>query len=178
MAWDQAVLARLLARSAQGDRAAFKRLYEDTAPRVFGLLLKMIRERTAAEDVLQETYLRVWHRAGDYHADRGQVISWLVSIARYRALDLLRARRAGAEPPELELAAEQWPDGVLSTTAEAGALRRCLDTLSSDQRQSIAFAFFHGLSHGELARRLGTPLGTVKTWIRRGLARLKDCLER
>lgn len=178
MASDQAKLVDLIGRSALGDRRAFKVLYDETAPRIFALILKMLRDRPLAEEVLQETYLRVWHRAGDYHAERGQVLTWLVSIARYRALDLIRARRDEVEVPDDLAAAQPTPDLEAAARSDASRLHRCMQTLTTDQRQTISLAFFHGLTHDELARQLETPLGTVKTWIRRGLARLKECLER
>ena len=175
-------VAALLAATAGGDRAAFQRLYEKTSPTLLGSLVRILRDRALAEDALQEVYIQVWNRAGQFEAARGSAWAWLVSIARYRAIDLRRreSRRPGGGDFELEtVAAESEPhEGLMSLGLSAGAsLERCLGALQSRQRQCIVLAYEGGLSHSEVALDLGESLGTVKSWIRRGLAALKRCLE-
>ena len=185
-------LAQLLARTGAGDRAAFERLYERSSGHLFAVVLRIQRDRAAAEDLLQEVYVAVWKAAGSFDAARSQPLTWLTSIARNRAIDSLR--RAHAQP-QLESTTradddDERPDLVdtmadggpgplelLDRASDARALGRCMERLSPSQRQSLALAFFDGLSHAEVAERLREPLGTVKSWVRRALATLKGCLE-
>jgi len=185
-------LSQLLARCGLGDRAAFARLYEATSAHLFGVLLRIQRDRASAEDLLQEVYVSVWKAAAGFDAARAQPLTWLTSIARNKAIDSLR--RAQAQP-QLESttrdddddrpdAAEAWADDgpgpleLLGQASDARQLGRCIEHLSPPQRQSVALAFFDGLSHAEVAERLREPLGTVKSWVRRALMSLKTCLER
>jgi len=176
-------LARLLALAARGDRDAFAALYRETGPKLFGVSLRIVRERHLAEEILQESFVAIWRRAGDYEPARGTPLTWMAAIVRNRSLDL--ARRGGREVPDEEglhtagLADETASPGAdLERRTAAHGIAECLGELEADQRQSIALAFFHGLTHTELAAHLRRPLGTVKTHIRRGLARLRDCLAR
>jgi|BEDMetMinimDraft_2_1075160.scaffolds.fasta_scaffold05679_1 RNA polymerase sigma-70 factor (ECF subfamily) len=172
--------AELLGRVAKGDRKAFRLLYDRASPRLYGIALRLTRDAGLAADVLQEAFLQVWQHAGAFDAARGRAETWLVSLVRYRALDLLRRRREEptAEPRSAELPDED-PDALdaLTRHREAEALRRCLETLPAERRSLLMAAFLEGLSHQELAERLKTPLGTVKSWIRRSLAALRECLE-
>lgn len=188
MAADPARLGALLNRISLADQQAFAELYRLTSPHLFSVALRIVRERGAAEELLQEAYVNVWHHAGSYAAERAQPMTWLIAIVRNRCLDHVRkreldtvsmTREPGDDAPELDL-----PDGgpgpaeMLVAGAEAHAIRECLERLEGGSRQAIALAFFQGLSHSELAEHLAQPLGTVKSWIRRGLERLKGCLER
>lgn len=184
MTAEQPVLCTLLAKTALGDRNAFKQLYDETSPQLLGLLISMLKHRDVAEDVLQDTFLKVWHRAGDYHADRGQVTTWMSSIARYRALDILRAqgvrRKRDQQQDPTEPLTTELAFALPETDSEVGAgdrLQDCIHELSEDQRQSIGLAFYRGFTHEELSAQLEVPLGTVKAWIRRGLQQLRRCLE-
>ncbi len=183
-------LAALLARTALGDRAAFARLYERTSGHLFAVVLRIQRDRTLAEDLLQEVYVAVWKAAGGFDAARSQPLTWLTHIARNRAIDSLR--RAAAQPqtesssrdddegPDLaEGIADEaaGPLELLGRASEARALAACMERLTAAQRQSVALAFYDGLSHAEVAEHLRQPLGTVKSWVRRALATLKGCLE-
>lgn len=174
-------LANLLAATARGDRQAFAELYRLTRNRLYAITLALLRQQEAAEDVLQETYLAVWRTAGQYQPDRAPVLVWVMAIARHRAIELLRQRRRAAETNAEPLAEEalQVPDPQVPLSVDhlAHAIQECLRRLSAVQYQAISLAFFHGLSHEELAARLKTPLGTVKSWVRRGLLQLKGCLE-
>lgn len=178
---EQEELARLLQATARGDRQAFARLYELTAPKLLGAGVYMLKRRELAEDVLQDLFVKVWHRASEYHAERGGVLTWLYSVQRYLALDKLRAQRPTQELDEdmSDTLAFEGPDPATMAMSNEMAARvhKCLDTLSAEQRRSVTLAFFEGLTHAELTQKLQIPLGTVKSWIRRGLISLQKCLE-
>ncbi len=171
-------LQTLVARTVHGDRVAFQALYESTSPTVFGVLQRMLSDRAQAEDVLQDTYVKVWSRAGEYHYERGRVIGWVIGIARNRALDILRAKKRRGEVQS----ADSWPPETIAGNSgeleQNTVLQQCMERLAAIQQQSIIGAFVHGWTHEELAKLLSLPVGTVKSRIRRGLALLKDCLER
>jgi RNA polymerase sigma-70 factor (ECF subfamily) len=175
-------LAEQLARTALGDRAAFRQLYEATRSKLFAVSLRIVRERSLAEEVLQDSFVNIWNHAADYARARSAPTTWMTAIVRNRSLDVVR--RSREEPDVDDILAANLADESASPMreaaerAEAHAIRDCLEELDAEQRQSIALAFFHGLSHSELARHLRRPLGTVKTHIRRGLLKLKDCLAR
>jgi RNA polymerase sigma-70 factor (ECF subfamily) len=182
----RAGLADLLARTALADQAAFAELYRRTSPHLYAVAVRILREPAAAEEVLQEAFVSIWHNAGRYAAELSQPQTWLASIVRNRCLDRLRRRdldrvsltRDDEEETEIELPADgASPIDLLIAGAEAASVRDCVQALEGGQKQAIALAFFQGLSHAELARALREPLGTVKSWVRRGLARLKQCLE-
>lgn len=172
---DPEALSALLVRSGLGDRDAFRRFYEATAGQVYALGIRMLGDGARAEDLLQDVYLKVWHRSGEFRPGRGDAMAWLITMARNRAIDLGRAAHqrdtALDDLPEPEASAHEEPP-----RAEQARLAWCLEQLESGQRQTIFCAFFTGLSHGEIARRFSEPVGTIKTRIRRGLANLKQCL--
>jgi RNA polymerase sigma-70 factor (ECF subfamily) len=178
---DRVSLAALLETIATGDRAAFATLYQATSGRLFAVALGMTRRRDVAEEVLQDAYLRIWHKARLYRRDRGQAIGWLVTIVRRTALDRLRQ---GRNDP-LGGHAVEHRDEVFDGDADLGEwlrgvgedVRDCLGRLSEAQQRAVMLAFYHGLTHEELAERLDVPLGTAKSWVRRGLERLKKCLD-
>lgn len=189
----QQALAELLSRVALGDQAAFERLYRDTSPHLLGVVLRIQTDRALAEDVLQEVYVNVWRSAQGFNPAMSQPTTWLGSIARNRAIDSLRrgqaapqtvsSRSGGPEEEDTDMlddiASEApGPLDLLAQASTAKALSTCMDTLSGDQRHSLALAYYQGLSHSEVADHLGQPLGTVKSWVRRGLQGLKNCLER
>ncbi len=178
MTTDSRAQAELLGRAGLGDRAAFGQFYDATAGQVFALGLRMLGDRARAEDLLQDTYLRAWYRAVDYHPGKGEPLAWLVAIARNRAIDIGRSASERALPLDGVLE-EASGSGIADVADRQGddQLHRCLGQLDAAQRQSIFCAFFHGLSHSEIAQRFSEPIGTVKTRIRRGLASLKQCLE-
>lgn len=174
-----AELADLLRRCAGADRAAFRRLYDLQSPRLYAIALRITRQPTLAADAVHDALLQVWQNARRFDAARGNPEAWLLSLVRYRALDI--TRRHGREAPGLEIpeTPDDDPDPLsrLIGTREGEALRHCLESLPPERRQLITMAFIDGLTHTELAERLGQPLGTVKSWIRRALLNLKRCLE-
>jgi RNA polymerase sigma-70 factor (ECF subfamily) len=189
----RAELRRLLAAVARKDADAFRRLYDITAPNLLGFALRILRKRELAEEVVQESFIAVWNHAASYQDMLSAPMTWLVTIVRNRAFDVLRnpAHKAFA----LELDDELLGDGLMAEIIEGRqektataldelvrredeqALARCLGQLESLHRQAVALAFYHDLSHSEVASRLALPIGTVKTWIRRGLQKLRGCLD-
>ena len=182
-------LTRLLARTAARDHAAFKELYDLTSAHLFGVALRILNRRERAEEVLQEAYVNVWNQAGSYAAGLSAPMTWLTSVVRNKALDWLRHLKRADESTVVLIddAGEDYldqmadpradPQELLSQATEGLRLRHCLGTLDAPQRQSLALAYYDGLSHSELAAHLNAPLGTVKAWVRRGLDKLKQCLE-
>jgi RNA polymerase sigma-70 factor (ECF subfamily) len=184
-------LGQLLGRSGLGDRAAFARLYELSSAHLFAVVLRIQRDRAQAEDLLQEIYVSVWKAAAGFDATRSQPLTWLTHIARNRAIDSLRRQQTqprteslsaadddGPEPGEALESASPGPLDLLDLASERRELALCMGRLPPPQRQSVALAFFDGLSHAEVAAHLHEPLGTVKSWVRRALATLKGCLDR
>lgn len=172
------LLQELLSRSASGDREAFARLYRHTASRLFGVAIRIAGRGEIAEDALQESFITVWRRAADYDPMRGPALGWMIAIVRNCTID--RLRRRGARPeghaaPEEALNRLAAPDST--DQAELRALRRCLDELEERPRRAVLLAYLYGLSRDELAAQLAVPVGTVKSWIRRSLDRLRRCLE-
>lgn len=163
------------------DRSAFARLYRLTSAKLFGICLRICGERSAAEDVLSEVYLTVWRRAGAFEPGRASPITWLATIARNRAIDWVRAapgRRRAPLDEALDLPDDRPdPETAALTTDRAHQLRDCLDELDPRSRDAIRTAFFNGQTYAELAERAGVPLGTMKSVVRRGLARLRNCLD-
>lgn len=175
-------LALALGRTAQGDRAAFRTVYEATSAKLLGVCLRILADRQLAEDVLQDTYLTVWRKAESFDASRASPITWLVTIARNRSIDRLRSSKPvrNAVPVDDALGlADEAPlaSDTIERTDDARRLDACLGELDDKAARCIRTAFFEGVTYDVLAEREGTPLGTMKSWIRRGLQRLKACLE-
>jgi len=187
-------LSRLLSRVALGDRQAFEAVYRDTSAQLFGVVLRINSDRAQAEEVLQEVFVNVWRAASGFDAALSQPLTWLTSVARNRAIDSLRRRKSevstvSANLPgddgegDLDQTAQMAGDGPdplqqLEQAAQAREVTHCLQQLSAEQQQCVALAFYQGLSHSEVADQLAQPLGTVKSWLRRALLALKDCLAR
>lgn len=184
---DTVVLQRLLSRVALGDRKAFRALYDATSPSLFGVAIRMLNRRDRAEEVIQDAFVNVWQRAASYSVGASQPMTWLTAIVRNRALDVLRSESArpaellhDVEDGEGHEPADERPDplGLLERAVDEVRIRDCLGDIQGPQRQCLALAYYHGLSHSEVAAQLAAPIGSVKVWIRRGLDRLKRCLDR
>jgi RNA polymerase sigma-70 factor (ECF subfamily) len=175
-------LEGLLAACALNDRKAFSRLYSLTSAKLYGAVLRILVREDWAQDCLQEAYIKVWNNAGNYRAHLAAPLTWMSAIARNQALDLLRKRKRELMEsddkgfPE-QVDANPLPLDGLSQSEDGKRLQACLQLLKEKQRQVIALAYFKGLTHDELAAYTETPLGTIKTWIRRGLDQLRRCLD-
>lgn len=182
MSGKETTLETLLAAIARGDREAFASLYERTNGKLFGIVLRILKNRQISEDVLQDVYLKIWQKAGSYDASKGKPISWMATIARNRAIDLVRAARPettmeepGAEEEIFHLASQKATD---VDPGELESLRTCLGEMKEDDRRYVLLAYYDGFSREELAQRFEMPVGTIKTRLRRGLIALRTCLER
>ncbi len=170
----------LIEAVGRGSQLALKRLYALESRRLYGIALRIVRRPDVAADVLQETFVQVWQNAKTFMPERGNGAAWLTGIVRFRALDAVRrhSRETPTDDPSLGDTAVE-PDILerLQADAEARALKRCLELLEEKQRRAILLAFVDGFSHSEIAERLVAPLGSVKSWVRRGLLGLKGCLQ-
>jgi RNA polymerase sigma-70 factor (ECF subfamily) len=164
----------LLARCAAGDQSALRAIYDVMSPLLFGIALRLLRDRPLAEDSLQDAFLQIWRHADRFDAARGSARAWMIGVLRYRALDRIDAEARHASHGEVPDIAEVVPVSM----EDRGALSGCLAELPESSRHCLMLAFIEGLSHPEIAHATGKPLGTVKSWISRGLAALKQCLER
>ncbi len=174
-------IPELMARIQDGNQSALHQLYSLTAPKLFAVALRIVKRRELAEDVVQDAFVRIWRNCRDYSPEKGSVWGWIATIVRNGAIDCVRRDREILVDPEESLWERPDPgDGPLRTILrreEARSIKRCLDQLPKDQRQAILVAYYEGYTHDAIAERLGAPLGTIKTWIRRGLLRIKECLQ-
>jgi RNA polymerase sigma-70 factor (ECF subfamily) len=173
----EAQVAAALTRCAAGDRSALRVIYDLEAARMVGVARRILHRRELAEEAVQDAFMRIWRSAASFDSARGAARTWLYAVLRNSALSILRdeGRFAAAEDDAAEPAAPV-ADSALARLPEESALRRCLERLDPSRRSVVVLAYVHGLSHGELAGRLGVPLGTVKSWIRRSLMSLQECM--
>lgn len=178
-------LYHLLAAVGLQDRGAFRALYDATAARLFGFALRVLHKDELAEEAVQDAFVAIWHAASSYQPHLAAPLTWMATIVRNKALDVRRRAQAAGEGDALHVDADAadlladtdaGPHERAALSRDARALADCMDTLAGRQRQAIGMAYLHDLSHTDIAGRLGLPIGTVKTWIRRGLDRLRDCL--
>jgi RNA polymerase sigma-70 factor (ECF subfamily) len=172
-------LVEALERTAQGDRLAFERVYAVTSSKLFGIVVRILGRRDLAEEVLQEVYIRVWQRAAEYNPSVGPPITWLVSIARNRALDEAKRKtmRSLDELPEVQQTSNE--DDLLADyerKEERSRVQTCLDGLEAETSEIVRLVYHYGMTSEEIAGRVNRPVSTVKTWLRRSLAQLKNCL--
>lgn len=174
-------LATLIAAVGRRDRAAFRELYQRVSPKLFGILLRILRNRATAEDALQDVFLRIWQNAESFSAKTGPAMGWLISIARNRAIDILRSKNPAAPASEIDAAdlcaKIADPSDREADMLNIAALRQCLGTIEEPMRSCLLLAYYEGHSREELARRFDRPVNTIKTWLHRSLAVLKSCLE-
>lgn len=174
-------IAALIGRVALRDRAAFAALYSQIAPKLFSVCLRILKDRGDAEDALQDVFVKIWQRAERFAAAGNSPVAWLVAIARNHAIDVLRARRPFAEATDddwqiADPAANPERDAVLA--GEGKRIDRCMDELDSDRAGAVRSAYVEGLTYQELADRHGVPINTMRTWLRRSLLKLRECLDR
>lgn len=173
-------LADALSRCARGDKAALRIIYEAEASTMLGIAMRILRRRDMAEEAVHDAFLRIHANAATFDPSRGSPKAWIYTIVRNRALNILRGEARTElvddfEPMALEDEGDN-PEAIVARMSDARSLKRCLELLAPDRRKLIVLAYTHGLTHGEIAGKLGVPLGTVKSWIRRSLLSLRECL--
>jgi len=173
-------LSHLMRRVAQRDRSAFAKVYQATSAKLYGIVLRILRRRDIADEVLQEVYVKIWERAAHFDSERASPISWMATIARNRALDEVRRKQPVSieDHPEVQDCAsdDETALAAVMRSEDGRRLAECLKRLEPDRRQMVVFAYCEGLSRDELAKKYGQPVNTIKTWLRRSLAQLKGCL--
>ncbi len=178
---DREQLEALIARVALRDRAAFSALYAATSAKLFGICLRILKDRSLAEEALQEVYVKLWHRADRYRVTGHSPMTWLITVARNHAVDRLRA--APAPTADLDAVAPvaapgPSPEASVIAAGEARRIVECLGELPDDRAAAVRGAYLDGLAYQELADRYAVPLNTMKTWLRRSLISLRECLSR
>ncbi len=172
-------IADLIGRCALRDRQAFRDLYQRTSAKLFGVTLRILRDRSEAEEALQEVYVKIWQRADRFQAGGFSPISWLVAIARNHALDMLRARRTASEDIDVALEVADTapdPEQAAASSGERARIDDCLGQLDPQRAEAVRGAYLDGYSYEELASRHAVPLNTMRTWLRRSLMKLRECL--
>lgn len=177
----QDTLSELIARTALGDRVAFSALYSHSSAKLFGVALRILKDRAQAEDAIQEVYVRIWRRAGSFRVGQASAMGWLVTITRNQAIDLIRARQPAAleydAAPEIADSAPD-PEATAALRGEGRRIEACLGELEADRASAVTAAYVEGLSYQELAEQYGVPLNTMRTWLRRSLMKLRECMTR
>jgi len=179
---NRSLLAAAIVRLAAGDRAALQTTYRLTSAKLFGVCLRILGDRAEAEDVLQEIYLNVWNKAGAFDPERASPMTWLIAIARNKSIDRLRAGRQNRRMDSIDEAVEiadsaPRADAALESSESVTRLHACLAGLEAREQAALRGAFFDGSTYEDLAQRMSVPLGTMKSWIRRAMMKLKACLE-
>jgi len=169
-------LLPLLIKVARKDSRAFEALYTATKRQMFAVALQLLKNTESAEEAVQEAFISIWYKADQYREGTGTVFTWMVSIVRYRSLDMLRYKKVRKEDALDESVVEAMLDENEVASVPTQQLNNCMGELDSQQRQAIHLAYFNGYSHSEVVEHLASPLGTVKSWIRRGLQSLQRCL--
>lgn len=174
-------LERLIGRISLKDRKAFARLYELSSAKLFGICLRILRDRGEAEEALQEVYIKIWQRADRFSAGRASPMGWLCAVARHHSIDRVRTKR----PPSVDIdevsdvqAGEHDPETMSVLASEGRRIAECMKELEADRAAAVAKAYVEGRSYDELARHYDVPLNTMRTWLRRSLIKLRECLER
>lgn len=174
-------IEKLLGRVALRDRSAFRELYSLTSPKLFGICVRLLKDRAEAEDALQEIYVKIWQRAGSFSQRGLSPISWLVAIARNHGIDVLRARKPQSDDldDKIDLAAgDMSPETAAVLSSEGRRIDICMGELDPAHAVAVRKAYVDGYSYEELAQELDAPLNTIRTWLRRSLIKLRECLER
>lgn len=164
------------------DKDAFKQLYEQTSPRLYSLALGILKNKGMAEDMLQESYLKVWNSAKTYHPGKGKAITWMATVTRNKCLDKLRSLKSRPQETETVYEGAEFatvalePDQLSTVDQGIGQLMKCLDELQVEQKECILLSYYQGYTHQELSEKMEKPLGTIKAWIRRGLEKIRVCM--
>ena len=169
----EAQLSAALARCAAGDRKALQMIYDSEAARMMGVARRILFRQDLAEEAVHDTFVRIWNSAGGFDPNRGSAIGWLYAIVRNRALSIYRNEHRYESGDDVD---DVTPEDTIARLPESSALRRCLERIERPRRDVVVLAYVHGMSHGELAGRLKVPLGTVKSWVRRSLMSLQECM--
>ena len=169
-------IEKLIARTALRDKTAFEALYDATSAKLFAVCLRILSDKAAAEDAMQDAYVKIWNNAGRYKANGLSPMTWLITIARNTAIDRVRARRAGHMVETVLAAPGPSPEQSAVAASEAKKLVRCLDGLEEKRGEAVRGAYIDGQSYADLAERFGVPLNTMRTWLRRGLIALRECM--
>ena len=174
-------LEKALLACARGDKRALNAIYEAEGPRMLGVAMRILKRRSLAEEAVQDAFVLVWRKAASFDPAKRAAASWLYTVLRNRSLTILRDE-GRSEPKEMPLGDEiaddgESPEDTIARLSDAEALKHCLQKLEPKRRMAIALAYEHGLSHGELAGKLGLPLGTIRSWLRRSLLTLRECLQ-
>ena len=171
----------LIARSALGDRAAFSRLYDRTSAKLFGIILRVLKDRASAEDALQDAFMKIWRHASRYSANGASPMTWMITIARNTAIDHLRRKRETVDADDAAdrlVSSAPTPEQSAVAAGEARRITACLDELEQDRGAAVRGAYLEGRSYADLAESFGVPLNTMRTWLRRSLQRLQECMAR
>ncbi len=171
----EAQLAAALARCTVGDRSALQMIYDSEAARMVGVARRILIRQDLAEEAVHDAFVRIWNGARGFDPQRGSAIGWLYAIVRNRALTIYRGEHRYDHNEHNDIQ-DLAPDDSIARLPEASALRRCLERIERPRRDVVVLAYVHGMSHGEMAGRLKVPLGTVKSWVRRGLMSLQECM--
>ncbi len=174
-------IEKMIARVSLGDRAAFSMLYDATSAKLFGVCLRILNDRAEAEDALQDAFVRIWQKSGTYAANGYSPMTWLITLTRNLAIDKLRTRKRGSvDIDEVHDLADKGPtpETAVLAASERAQIDRCLDELDPDRADAVRGAYLEGYSYDELATQYAVPLNTMRTWLRRSLLKLKDCLTR
>lgn len=175
--------ADFLLLCAQGDQAAFSRLYSESSGQLLAVSTRLLRNRQLGEDALQDAYIKIWNKASSFDSSKASGMTWMTTIVRNRCLDVLRAQKVRPQETDIEYEGLDFtdetlgPDGRSDLDVMTGRMMKCMGGLQENQKQAILMAYYYGMTHEEIAAKLEAPLGTVKAWIRRGVVRLKECLE-
>jgi RNA polymerase sigma-70 factor (ECF subfamily) len=173
-------LDNAIAGCAGGDRTALRLIYDHEGPRMLGVAMRLLKRRALAEEAVQDAFVLIWKHAGSFDPAKGNARTWMYAILRHRSLNILRSEsrvETSAEPiAETAASDEEDPETIVGRLSDAAKLRKCLETLDSSRRKAIVLSYVHGLSHADLAIRLNMPLGTVKSWLRRSLISLRECM--
>jgi len=176
------IYAELLQKTAMGDQLAFKKLYEQTSPKLMSVCMRLMKTEALAEDVLQEGFIKIWDKADTYTPGKGKAITWMSTVVRNKCLDKLRSLKTKPAETDFEYeglefaSADLEPDDLENMSQDMQGLMVCLNRLKPDQRECILLSYYYGHTHQELAHKLNKPLGTIKAWIRRGLEDLRPCI--